>query len=83
LLALACALTVAASVALVVAVDCRAAEPGNSNFVAYRLQHAQAADIERTLTPLLAREPGARVIVDDGANQVLVSGSAGAHKIAS
>ena len=78
LLALACALAVVS----IAAVDCRAAEPANSNFIAYRLQHAQAADIERTLTPLLAREPGARVIVDDGANQLLVTGSTGAHKIA-
>ena len=78
LLALACALAVVSSAA----VDCRAAEPANPSFLAYRLQHAQAVDIERTLTPLLAREPGARVIVDEGANQLLVTGSTGAHKIA-
>ncbi len=82
LLALACALAVPAAVLPSMVVDCHAAEPANPSFLAYRLQHAQAVDIERTLTPLLAREPGARVIVDEGANQLLVTGSTGAHKIA-
>ncbi|MBX9789876.1 MAG: hypothetical protein K2Y37_13245 [Pirellulales bacterium] len=65
-----------------IALDCRAAEPPNSSYTAYRLQHVRAADLERTLSPLLAREPGARVLVDSDANQLLVSGPAPAHRIA-